>query len=131
MCLFLQQNVESRQEVLKKQALVSTLSLTVMCVDTGVVKHRRHSQVCFKHLIPVRVLIHSSVVSTSFSKSWFESTASGTLLPQPTILQPELQLRPSSAQIALCFLRGAEVKGTCLNFEVSFEFKSVAPLVPK
>ena len=38
--------------------------------------------------MPVREAIHSSLVSTSFSRSALDRTASGTLLPQPASLQP-------------------------------------------
>ena len=38
--------------------------------------------------MPVRLAIHSSLVSTSFSRSLFVSTVAGTLLPTPASLQP-------------------------------------------
>src|SRR4029077_618153 len=38
--------------------------------------------------MPVRSTIHSSDVSTSFSRSWFVSTRSGTYMPVPVIVVP-------------------------------------------
>lgn len=48
---------------------------------------------CATHLMPVRAAIHSSLVSTSFSRSALVSTASGTLLPDPASLQPATMQR--------------------------------------
>ena len=39
--------------------------------------------------MPVREAIHSSLVSTSFSRSLFVSMVAGTLLPTPTSMQPD------------------------------------------
>lgn len=47
---------------------------------------------------PVLVAIHSSFVSTSFSRSLLLSTASGTLLPLPVIRQPRC---PAAAVICM------------------------------
>ena len=38
-----------------------------------------------RSFIPVRLVIHSSFVSTIFSRSAFESTVGGMAFPQPTI----------------------------------------------
>src|SRR5690606_38420588 len=38
-----------------------------------------------RSLMPVRVVIHSSLVSVSFSRSWLDRTAGGRHLPQPVI----------------------------------------------
>ena len=38
--------------------------------------------------IPVRLVIHSSLVSTIFSRSWLVTTFSGTARPVPQILIP-------------------------------------------
>lgn len=54
--------------------------------------------------MPVRVAIHSSLVSTSFSRSLFVSTVAGTLLPTPASLQPAAAstLKPRFLQDCLC-----------------------------
>src|SRR5215813_9808789 len=40
--------------------------------------------------MPVRSTIHSSEVSTSFVRSWFVSTRSGTYMPVPVIVVPRI-----------------------------------------
>ena len=54
--------------------------------------------------MPVRVAIHSSLVSTSFSRSLFVSTVAGTLLPTPASLQPAAAsaLKAHSLRECLC-----------------------------
>src|SRR6185436_6184797 len=41
--------------------------------------------------IPVRARIHSSDVSTIFSRSWFVSTRSGTYMPVPAMVAPRIR----------------------------------------
>ena len=53
------------------------------------------------YLMPVRLAIQSSLVSTSFSRSAFVSTASGTLLPQPASLQPATHTTPEDRDVQL------------------------------
>ena len=50
--------------------------------------------------MPVRLAIHSSLVSTNFSRSLFVSTVAGTLLPTPASLQPA-----AASTLKACFLR--------------------------
>lgn len=51
-----------------------------------------------RRLMPVRVAIHSSFVSTKASRSVLVSTASGVLLPLPVSLQP-LSCRPVAPHV--------------------------------
>ena len=52
--------------------------------------------------MPVRVAIHSSLVSTSFSKSLFVSTVAGTLLPTPASLHPAAASAPPGRFLRDC-----------------------------
>ena len=48
--------------------------------------------------MPVRTVIHSSLVSTSCSRSWLVITEEGTLLPLPLSLQPVLHCLTASSR---------------------------------
>ena len=74
--------------------------------------------------MPVRVAIHSSFVSTSFSRSLFVRTVAGTLLPTPASLHPAAAstLKARSLRECLCIRLLLEHRAAhCLQAPASCE----------